>query len=121
MKWLVLIIAGITLLIACAKNESKEENKNPCPVIDKNSVPALVKAGFRNKYPSDTVITWFRKDTIGYCAYFIQTPLIKKLAEFNNTGSFILEESDTNQDGNFGDSTGHTGETAEGCECEIPE
>ena len=42
------------------------------------------------------------------------------LAEFNNDGSFVMQEMDTNQNGNYEDSTEQT-KGSTGCECEIPE
>ena len=111
----------IAFFISCSKNE-KDENENPCPIVDKSLVPAVVKAGFQSKYSSDSVITWFRKDSIGYCAYFIQPVNQKKLAEFTVSGTFVSEEMDIDQDGNFEDSTSNSGpKLTAGCECEIPE
>jgi hypothetical protein len=120
MKNLLFATAFVALLISCSKNE-KNETENSCPVVDKNLVPAAVKTGFQAKYPSDSVITWFKKDSIGYCAYFIQLPSVKKLAEFSNAGVFISEEIDHPQEGNHEDTTSTGHNHVGGCECEIPE
>lgn len=118
MKKLVFATIITALLISCSRNE----NKNPCPVVDKTLVPVVVKEGFQSKYPSDYVITWFKKDSIGYCAYFIQHINQRKLAGFTPSGTFVLEEIDINQDGNFEDSTEHTNPKGGSvCECEISE
>ena len=118
MKKILFATIVIAFLISC----SKDENENPCPVVNKNLVPAMVKTGFQAKYPSDSVITWFKKDSIGYCAYFIQPVNQRKLAEFTPMGTFVSEELDVDHDGNFEDSTGHSGPKGTTvCECEIPE
>lgn len=116
-----IVIAAIVLFSSCAKKETTETKEKACPTIDKTLVPVVIKNSFQNKYPADSVITWFRKDSIGYCAFFIQTPSIKKLAEFDNTGLFLKEEADNNQQGNHEDSTQVNGVKGAGCECEIPE
>ncbi len=117
----VFLIATVSLIVmACSKKEANEKNEIPCPIVDKAMVPTVVITGFQTKYPSDTVITWFRKDSIGYCAYFIQPVNLKKLAQFDDAGIFVKEEMDTDNNGELEDSTGtgHTGNI--GCECEIP-
>ena len=120
MKKILFASVVIALFISCSKNE-KDENKNPCPLVDKSLVPAVVKTGFQSKYPSDSVITWFKKDSIGYCAYFIQPVNQKKLAEFTPSGTFVSEETDIGPNGNFEDSTGNSGpKLTTVCECEIP-
>ena len=112
----------ITLLASCNKKENYEPETLICPAINRNAVPVAVTAAFQNKYPSDSVDTWFRKDSIGYCAYFIQKDSVEKLAEFSNTGSFIQENIDYNNDGDFQDSTDHPStKNTTGCACEIPE
>ena len=121
MKKLLFATLITALLISCSKNENND-TENACPVVDKSLVPAVVKTGFQAKYPSDSVITWFKKDSIGYCAYFIQPVNQKKLAEFSSLGVFVSEESDIDGDDDFEDSTGHSnpkGNTV--CECEIPD
>ena len=124
MKKLLFATAVIALLISCSKNEKKEndEKENHCPAVTASAVPQAVKDSFAVRYPSMTVNTWFQKDSIGYCAYFIQPVNQKKLTEFTNTGVFIQEEIDIDHDGNFEDSTGHSGTKVPAvCECEIPE
>lgn len=124
MKMILLAISVMGLLVACNKEGKKEGNEsdNHCPNIAETAVPQIVKDSFAVRYPSMTVNTWFRKDSIGYCAYFIQPVNQKKLTEFTNTGVFIQEEIDIDHDGNFEDSTTHSGPKGPGgCECEIPE
>lgn len=124
MKIILLVFSVVGLLVACNKEGKKEGNEsdNHCPAITASAVPQVVKDSFALRYPSMTVNTWFRKDSIGYCAYFIQPVHQKKLAEFTNTGVFTIEEIDIDHDGNFEDSTGHSGPKEPGvCECEIPE
>lgn len=117
----IIVIAAFALFSSCVKKETTETKEKACPAIDKTHVPAVVKNSFQNKYPADSVITWFRKDSIGYCAYFKQVPSIKKLAEFDNVGLFLKEETDNNQQGNHVDSTQVNDVKGAGCECEIPE
>ncbi len=117
------LTATLTIL-SCSKESKKDgnENENHFPVIAATAVPQSVKDSFAVRYPSMTVNTWFQKDSIGYCAYFIQPTNQKKLAEFSKTGSFIKEEIDIDHDGNFEDSTGNSNPKVPGvCECEIPE
>ena len=124
MKKLLFAVSVVALVVACSKESKKDgnETENLCPVVSASAVPAEVISGFQTKYPGDSVITWFKKDSIGYCAYFIQPVNQRKLSEFTPTGTFVSEELDTNQDGNFEDSTGHSGPKGETvCECEIPE
>lgn len=120
----LLVVTVVALLAACNKEGKKDgkETENHCPAIAATAVPQVVKDSFAIHYPSMAVNTWFQKDSIGYCAYFIQSVNIKKLAEFSRTGVFILEEIDIDLDGNFEDSTGHSDPKIPGvCECEIPE
>lgn len=122
--FILAIITGSVIFTSCSKDGKKEgkENENHCPVIAATAVPQVVKDSFAVHYPSLTVDTWFQKDSIGYCAYFIQPVNQKKLAEFTKTGSFIKEEIDLDHDGNFEDSTGHSDPKVPGvCECELPE
>ena len=105
---------------SCSK-EGKSENENHCPGVDASAVPQIVKDSFAVRYPSMMVNTWFQKDSIGYCAYFIQPVNQKKLAEFTIVGVFVSEEIDIDNDGNFEDSTGISNPKIPGtCECEIP-
>jgi hypothetical protein len=108
-------------LSSCSKNE-KKESENHCPTIAASAVPQVVKDSFALRYPAMTVNTWFQKDSIGYCAYFIQPVNQNKLAEFTSLGVFVLEESDKDHDGHFEDSTGQSNpKIGSACECEIPE
>lgn len=121
MKKVLFISGAIALLISCSKKENNE-NENICPVVDKNLVPVVVKSGFHAKYPSDSVITWFKKDSIGYCAYFIRPVNQRKLAEFSPLGVFVSEKQDIDGDNDFEDSAGHTNPKGVSvCECEIPD
>ena len=125
MKRFLIAMSVVASLIACSK-ESKHgghESENHCPVVSASAVPAVVVSGFHTKYPSDSVMTWFKKDSVGYCAYFIQPVNKRKLAEFTPTGIFVSEELDIDHDGNFEDSTGTSGPKGSpaACECEIPE
>jgi hypothetical protein len=120
----IVAISSMMFFASCSKDGKKDgnETENHCPVIAATAVPQVVKDSFAVRYPSLTVNTWFQKDSIGYCAYFIQPVNQKKLAEFTKTGSFIMEEIDLDHDGNFEDSTGHSDPKLPGvCECEIPE
>ncbi len=121
MKTFFLDIFIITILASCNKKDNHEPETRICPAINRNAVPVVVIAAFQNKYPSDSVDTWFRKDSIGYCAYFIQNDSVEKLAEFSNTGSFIQENIDYDNDGDFEDSASLSTHKITGCACEIPE
>ena|ERR1700730_5316972 len=123
MKTFLITLIAVTLMVACSKEGNKEgnETENHCPIISASAVPAQVVTAFQTKYPGDSVITWFKKDSVGFCAYFIHPVNLKKLAEFTPTGTFVSEELDIDHDGNFEDSTGNSGpKGTTGCECEIP-
>jgi hypothetical protein len=118
------VVVACILFVSCTKEgeEDDDEIENHCPVIAASAVPQIVKDAFVVRYPSRTVITWYQKDGIGYCAYFIEPVKQKKLAEFTTTGSFVKEEIDLEQDGNFQDPTGLSNSKVPGeCECEIPD
>ena len=120
MKKIFLIAAVFVSVIffACNK-EGKEKSEKLCPVVAAGSVPQVVKDAFTVKYPATNVITWFNKDSVAFCAYFKTTANIEKLAEFANSGSFIKEEIETNQNVQHEDSTGTAaGKLPGGCECE---
>jgi hypothetical protein len=122
MKKILIAISIAAVLIACSKEDKKGEKENHCPVIAVSVVPQIVKDSFAVRYPSQTVNTWFQKDSIDYCAYFIQPVSQKKLAEFTSLGVFVSEESDKDHDGHFEDSTGQSNpKTGSVCECEIRE
>lgn len=107
---------------SCSKEKNKDKEKeNLCPVVAANVVPQVVKDSFSFRYPSLVVNTWFRKDSIGYCAYFIQPVNQKKLAQFTAAGVFVKEEIDNDHDENSEDSPDTSNHKITGsCECEIP-
>lgn len=120
----IIVVAAMALLTSCTKKEKDKssETERHCPTISQSAVPSVVVSAFQTKYPSTLVITWFQKDSVGYCAYFIQSPNLKKLAEFTPTGIFVSEETDLNHDGQFEDSTGTVhSKSSTVCNCEIPE
>jgi hypothetical protein len=114
-----LFIAVLTpiLFIACQK-EGKDKIENACPLVAANLVPQVIKDSFAVRYPATSVTTWFNKDSVGYCAYFITTANIEKLTQFANNGSFVKEEIEIHQNGEHQDSTGTGGKVTGGCECE---
>ncbi len=116
MKNLFLIaIVSIVVLASCNKDK-KESKENDCPVVAVDIVPKIVKDSFALRYPSESVKTWFNKDNIGYCAFFVSTG-VKKLAQFSTTGNFVKEEIDSDNNHENEDSTENGGKA--GCECEI--
>lgn len=124
MKKVILAILLFTSLVSCTKESKKEGSEivKHCPVIPLASVPPAVLLAFQIKYPKETVISWFQKDSLGYSAFFNQLGNIRKLAEFTNSGELLSEKIDLDYDGNFEDSTGHTStKTTTVCECSIPE
>lgn len=110
-------LSASVLLFSCTK-EKDDDEENPCPIIDAKLVPQQVKDSFNVRYPSAAVITWFNKDNAGYCAYF-KTTGIEKLTQFDLTGIFIKEETESNQEGEHEDNTTAGGKNSGGCECEI--
>ena len=82
-------------------------------------MPQVIKDSFAIRYPGDTVTTWFNKDSVAFCAYFLTPANVETLAEFANSGSFIMEQIETHQDGQHEDSTGTVGKTNGGCECDV--
>lgn len=108
----------IVFLISCEKG-SKENTEKKCPVVAANLVPQMVKDSFVQRYPVDSVRTWFNKDNVGYCAYFVSFG-IEKLARFSNNGNFIKEENESNENNEHEDSTVvSNGKLNSGCECEV--
>ncbi len=118
MKKQLFLLAALIIFFACNKKNETAEQKNLCPVVAKDAVPSVVQASFTGKYPSESVIAWYNKDNIGYCAAFLKGGPTETIAQFDNSGNFISEETNLNQQGNFQDSTGGK---VEGCECEFPE
>lgn len=116
----IIILFSIAVVAASCSKKDKNEKENHCPSIAANAVPQAVKDSFAVRYPSVSVNTWFLKDSVGYCAYFIQPANQKRLAEFSRTGNFLYEEIDMNKDGNFEDSAGlSNSKQPAACECEI--
>jgi hypothetical protein len=114
---LLVVVPAIILFVACNK-EGKEKAENNCPVVAATAVPQVVKDSFAIRYPAIAVTTWFNKDSVGYCAYFISAAG-DKLVQLANNGMFIKEETTIHQDGQNEDSTGMGAKTTTGCECEI--
>lgn len=117
-KVLLLVAVSATVLFFACKKDGKEKNENLCPVVAASLVPQVVKDSFAVRYPATTVTTWFNKDSVAFCAYFITSANVEKLAQFANNGSFIKEEIETHQEGQHEDSTGTGGKVGGGCECE---
>ena len=116
---LLLMLAFIfSISFSSCKKESKEA-ENLCPVVAASAVPQVVKDSFAVRYPATIVTTWFNKDSVAYCAFFIISG-VEKLAQFANNGTFIKEEIETHPEGEHQDNTGTGGKTTTGCECETP-
>lgn len=118
MKKIVTIAISLTMLVACSKMEnnnpfSKKEKHNSCAVVGSDVISANVLTAFQAKYPNATVDKWFNKDNTGFCALFTISGN-KTLAQFNNDGSFVKEESNLEQDGNH-----QNNDESGGCECEL--
>ena len=114
------LVSAIIVFVACSK-EGKETSENTCPVLAASAVPLVVKDSFTLRYPAITVTTWFNKDSVAYCAYFVAATG-NKLVQFANNGTFIKEEIEVYQEGQHEDSTNTStgGKTpTTGCECEI--
>jgi hypothetical protein len=124
MKKILFAFMTLTFWTSCVKEGKKAEDEtaNHCPVISVLSVPAEVLAAFQTVYPKQTVLIWFKKDTAGYAAFFVNGGDQRKLAEFTPAGTFISEKIDVDYDGNFEDSTGLPASKASAiCECVVPE
>ena len=117
-KVFLLVAVSATVLFFACKKDGKEKTENHCPVVAASLVPQVVKDSFAVRYPATTVTTWFNKDSVAFCAYFITPVNAEKLAQFANNGSFIKEEIETHQEGQHVDSTGTGGKVSSGCECE---
>lgn len=113
-----MFIISVSVFFFSCKKEGKDEKENLCPVVLASAVPQVVKDSFNVRYPATTVTTWFNKDSVAFCAYFITAANVEKLAEFANSGSFIKEEIETHQEGEHEDSTGTGVKAGTGCECE---
>lgn len=86
-----LFILGI-IMSSCAKEHKSDKEEKHCPSIATSTVPKIVKDSFALKYLAMSAITWYQKDSIGHCAYFIRPVTQKVLAEFNPAGHFISED-----------------------------
>ena len=118
-KQLLLIVVSAAAIFNSCKKDGKEKAENLCPVIAASAVPQAVKDSFAIRYPATSVLTWFNKDSLSFCAYFITTNNVEKLAQFAGNGFFIKEQIETHQDGQHEDSTGTGGKVNIGCECEV--
>lgn len=115
-----IVITSVTILISCEKG-SKENTEKNCPVVAASLVPQIVKDSFMHRYPRDSIRTWFNKDSFAYCAFFVSSG-IEKLTQFSNSGNFIKEEIETNENNEHEDSTAvSNGKLNSGCECEVHE
>lgn len=114
---LMAVLITSVFFLSC-KKDGKEKAENQCPVVAASLVPQVIKDSFAVRYPATTVTTWFNKDSVAFCAYFITQANVEKLAQFANNGSFIKEEIETHQEGQHEDSTGTGGKVGGGCECE---
>lgn len=116
-KVFLLVAVSATILFFSCKKDGKEKDENLCPVVAASLVPQVVKDSFAVRYPATSVTTWFNKDSVAFCAFFITSANVEKLARFANNGLFIKEEIEMHQDGQHEDSTA-TGDKAGGCECD---
>ena len=114
---LAILIAAPVIFFACEKKE-KDKAENICPTVAASAVPKAVKDSFTMRYPGTNVTTWFNKDSVAFCAYFITAANVEKMAQFANSGSFIKEEIETQQEGQHEDSIATVGKV-NGCECEV--
>ena len=103
---------------SCEKE--REDDDNPCSVVDASLVPQMVRDSFAVKYPALSVTKWFNKDNIGFCAFFSTSTSTKKLAQFANDGSFVKEEVESDDQGDHKDNV-VAGKVATECECEVHE
>ena len=117
-KVLLLAVISATLIFFSCKKEGKEQPENHCPVVAASAVPQVVKDSFALRYPATNVITWFNKDGVAFCAYFLTSANVEKLAQFADNGIFIKEEIETHQDGEHEDNTATGVKVNGGCECE---
>lgn len=111
MKKIILILIGVTALVACKKEE--EGKKNPCMVVNSEAVPTAISSAFQTKYQNTTVEKWFNKDNAGYSALFVLNGK-QTLSQFNNDGKFVKEEIEVEQEGNHQDGN----DSNSGCDCE---
>lgn len=123
MKKILVLVLLTGWIISCNKEKDKENHERHCPIVVESAVPQIVKDSFAVKYSGISVITWFQKDSIGYCAYFIVPVNQSKMATFTSTGIFISEEYDMEHEGEHEDSLSHTTpkDSTGTCICEIPD
>jgi hypothetical protein len=112
MRNLYVILLTLTLGLSACEKSGKEDDDIECPVVDSKSLPKDIVAAFAEKYPNETVITWFNKDNKGYAAFFVSNN-VKKIVIFNNEGSFMKEQVKNKQHGQHDND-----DEEEGCECE---
>ena len=113
-----MLAASFSINLEGSKKNTLNASHGACPVVKQDAVPPVVLSAFQNKYPSDTVITWFIKDKTSYCAYFETKDFVDMRAQFSNAGAFIMEETDINDNGNFKDANGERPLDSTGCICE---
>ncbi len=118
-KLFLLVVISASLIFFSCEKEGRNKEENLCPVVAASAVPQAVKDSFALRYPITNVTTWFNKDSVAFCAHFITSANVEKLAEFANNGSFIMEEVEAHQDGQHEDSTGTVGKLDGGCECDL--
>ena len=109
MKTLIMSVILSALIMSC---EKEKEHKNLCPVIAKEIVPAAVRDSFNVKYPHAIIENWFYKDNALYCVSFTIDSR-SSLSTFNQSGGFIKEVSDVQQEGN------DEQDDDAGCKCEV--
>lgn len=118
MKRLFLIaIISTVVFVSCKKEKGETKEKN-CPVVAASLVPQVVKDSFMHRYSIDSVRTWFNKDSVAFCAFFVSSGGIEKLAQFSNDGNFIKEEIEANENNEHEDST-VAGKPTTSCKCEV--
>ncbi len=112
----------LTLLVACQKmekinpfekKEKDNEKENACAIVNAEQIPSVVLSSLQAKYPGVTVDKWFNKDNIGFCGLFTFNGN-KTISQFNNDGSFVIEEIDNDHGDNH-----QSNHESNGCECEI--
>ena len=115
--FLLVAVAASVIFFSC-KKEDAEKAENLCPVVAASAVPQIVKDSFALRYPATNVITWFNKDSVAFSAYFISSANVQKLAQFANNGIFMKEELETQQEGEYQDTTVSGSKLGAGCKCE---
>ena len=92
-KLLFAMVTVLALFAACKENDHQEPI---CPTVDAELVPSIVKDSLAAHYPDVVVETWFKVDTLGFCAKFPQAPNTV-FAHFGTDGTFLeVEVHDAN-------------------------